>query len=96
MRFVAEGIESLGHLANASRAGVFVLASELPRTGAAVAVQFRSPTGTLVDLRAEVRWTTQGITGSSAVAGFGVQLHEPSPEYREFMLWALAQVKDPE
>jgi hypothetical protein len=94
VRFVADGVEGLGQLADASRAGLFVRSSELPRTGSAVAVQFRSPTGVLVDLRGEVRWTTQGLAPAAGSPGFGVQLHEPSREYREFVLWAVGQAKD--
>lgn len=94
MRFVAAGVEGLGQLADASRAGLFVRSGELPRTGSAVAVQFRSPTGVLVDLRGEVRWTTQGLAPAAGAPGFGVQLHEPSREYREFVLWAVGQVKE--
>jgi hypothetical protein len=48
----------------------------------------------LVDLRGEVRWTTQGLAPAAGSPGFGVQLHEPSREYREFVLWAVGQAKD--
>lgn len=88
VRFMADGDESVGHLKNVSRAGIFVRASELPRPGAAVALQFRAPSGVLVDLRGEVRWNTHGLT-AVASAGFGVAIQEPGREYIEFFLWAL-------
>ncbi len=94
VRFIAHGVEGLGQLADASRAGLFVRSNELPRTGAPIAVQFRSPTGVLVDLRGAVRWTTQGLASANGSAGFGVQLQEPSREYREFVLWATGQLKE--
>jgi len=85
---------AFGSARDASRAGLFVRSNELPRTGSPIAVQFRSPIGVLVDLRGEVRWTTQGLAAVAGAPGFGVQLHEPSREYREFVLWAVGQVKD--
>jgi hypothetical protein len=94
VRFVAEGVEALGHLKNVSRAGLFVRTSDLPRPEAVVALQFRSPTGSLVDLRGEVRWTTAELTNRELEPGFGVLLHEPPREYREFFLWAIAQGKE--
>jgi hypothetical protein len=94
VRFVAEGVEALGHLQNVSRAGLFVRATDLPRPGVVVAMQFRSPVGSLVDLRGEVRWTTAGHQARELEPGFGVLLQEPPREYREFFLWALAQGKE--
>ncbi|MFQ5698111.1 MAG: PilZ domain-containing protein [Myxococcota bacterium] len=95
VRFMADGAESVGYLKNVSRAGIFIRAQDLPRPGAAVALQFRSPSGVLVDLRGEVRWNTHGLT-AVASAGFGVAIQEPSREYVEFFLWALERSKDEE
>jgi len=91
VRFIADGAEGVGHLKNVSRAGVFVCARELPRAGAPVALQFESPAGDSVNLRGEVRWTTQGAAASGVPTGFGVLLHEPPREYRAFFLWAADQ-----
>ena len=96
LRFLSEGIEGTGVLENVSRAGAFVRTSELPRPGAVVVLQFRSPGGVLVDLRGEVRWTTQGLAGEHVEPGFGVVLQEPSLEFRAFFRWVLDQAADPE
>jgi hypothetical protein len=90
---MAEGAEAVGQLKNVSRAGVFVSASELPRPGAPVALQFESPSGESVNLRGEVRWVSQGAPESRVPTGFGVLLREPPREYRSFFLWALDQVE---
>lgn len=90
---MAEGAESIGQLKNVSRAGVFVSASDLPRAGAPVALQFESPVGEAVNLRGEVRWISQGVPDSHVPTGFGVLLREPPREYRAFFLWALDQAE---
>ena len=60
--------------------------------GSAVVVQFESPAGAaLVNVRGEVRWTTRGLERPEVPTGFGVLLHEPPMEYREFFLWAMAR-----
>ena len=87
-------MEALGHLQNVSRAGMFVRTADLPRAGTVVAIQFRSPVGSLVDLRGEVRWTTAEHPARELEPGFGVVLREPPREYREFFLWAIAQGKE--
>ncbi len=92
MRFVAEGCEATGLLKSASRGGLFIEANELPHLGSAVVVQFESPVGAaLVNVRGEVRWTTRGLESPEVPTGFGVLLHEPPREYREFFLWAMAR-----
>lgn len=95
VHFMAEGCETTGMLKSASRGGVFVAASELPHAGSPVVVQFESPTGTLVSVRGEVRWTTRGRERPDVPAGFGVLLHEPPSEYREFFLWAMERGEKP-
>jgi len=89
----------VGQLLNVSRAGLFVQASELPRLGSVVAIQFKSPLGPLVDARGDVRWTTR-LPGSTAaesgIEGFGVAIQEPGREFRDFMTWAQEQVPDPD
>ena len=88
---MAEGAEGVGHLKNVSRAGMFVRSSDLPRPESAIAIQFEAPeTGASINLRGEVRWTTDGH-GISAGPGFGVQLHEPSREFVDFLRWAIEQ-----
>jgi hypothetical protein len=96
LRFFCEGTESVGHLRNISRAGLFVQTSEIPRAGAIVGIQFQPPIGDLVDLRGEVRWTTQGLAKPDLAPGFGVSILEPPREYRDFFRWAYAQVKEEE
>ncbi len=95
IRYLAEGREASGHLKNVSRAGLFVRAPDLPRPGAVVALQFRSPTGALVDVRGEVRWTTAGLDSLDVRPGFGVLLHEPPRQFVEFYRWVIGQL-DPE
>ena len=94
LRYLSEGVEGVGVLENVSRAGAFVRTSELPRPGAVVVLQFRSPSGALVDLRGEVRWTTRGLADPDVASGFGVLIQEPPHEYRAFFLWALEQAKE--
>jgi hypothetical protein len=94
VRFFCEGTEAVGLLRNVSRAGLFVQTSEIPRAGGVVAIQFQPPVGDLVDLRGEVRWSTQGLAKPGLAPGFGVSIHEPPREYRDFFMWAFAQVKE--
>jgi hypothetical protein len=91
VRYVAEGMEAVGHLQDVSRSGVNIRASDLPRQGAIVALQFESPTGGLVDVRGEVRWSAAPRSREERPDRFGVRLHEPPREFREFVAWALAQ-----
>jgi hypothetical protein len=94
VRYMAEGREAIGHLKNVSRAGIFVRARELPAPGAAVSLQFRSPSGELVDARGEVCWTTDGLLDGDVPPGFGIRLHEPPRQYWEFLRWVLTQVDE--
>jgi hypothetical protein len=94
VRFKADGSEAVGHLENLTRTGVFVRTDDLPRDGAAVALQFHSPSGILIDLRGEVRWNSEGLSHLLSVRGFGVLLHEPPPEYLEFFDWAFRESAD--
>jgi hypothetical protein len=93
VRYIAEGCESVGQLKNVSRAGAFVCATELPRAGATVTLHFESPSGEAVNLRGEVRWSSQGAPDSSIPTGFGILLREPPREYRDFFLWILDQAE---
>jgi hypothetical protein len=93
VRYLAEGCEGIGHLRNVSRAGVFIHAEELPPAGTVVALQFRSPSGALVDVRGLVRWGTDGPGELDGSPGFGVMLNEPAREYLEFVRWALEQAE---
>jgi hypothetical protein len=94
VRFTADGSESVGQLENLTRTGIFIRSDDLPRPGAAVALQFHAPGGALVDLRGEVRWNTDGLAGLHPASGFGVLLHEPPPEYLAFFDWAFKQSGD--
>jgi hypothetical protein len=89
VRYLAEGCEGVGHLKNVSRAGVFIHAEELPPAGAVVALQFRCPSGVLVDVRGLVRWGTESPDELDGSPGFGVMLHEPARDYLEFVRWAV-------
>ena len=89
---MTEGAEGIGHLKNVSRAGMFVRSNDLPRPEASIAIQFDAPeTGVSINLRGEVRWTTDGHGGIAAGPGFGVQLHEPPREFNDFFRWAVEQ-----
>ena len=83
-------MEAVGQLVNVSRSGLSVRASELPRAGAIIALQFESPVGKLVDVRGEVRWNARA-SSTAPRDGFGVRLHEPPRAYREFVAWALSR-----
>ncbi len=91
VRYVAEGEEAIGDLESVSRVGVFVRAPELPRAGSVIVVQFDPPEGARVDVRGEVRWSTQGVANAATPTGFGVMLHEPPKEFLEFYHWVLAR-----
>jgi hypothetical protein len=94
IRFMSEGSEGVGHLKNVSRAGMCVRSADLPRPGVPIALQFEVPTtGTLVNLRGEVRWSSDRLGADTSQSGFGVLLHEPPPEFREFLRWALEQLE---
>ncbi len=91
---MAEGTEGLGHLKNVSRSGMCVRSVDIPRPGVAIALQFELPTtGALVDLRGEVRWSSDRLSTVGLQSGFGVLLHEPPPQFREFLRWAIEQLE---
>jgi hypothetical protein len=96
VRFASENLEATGQLANVSRAGLFVSAADLPRPGALATLQFRFAGERIVDVRGEVRWTTQRRT-ALAGPGFGVSLHEPGRIFFDFVSWleALGTVCEP-
>jgi PilZ domain-containing protein len=93
VRFMAEGAEGLGHLKNVSRAGMFVRSNDLPRPECTITIQFDNPTGGTVNLRGEVRWTTDGQGAVDRSPGFGVQILEPPREFAEFFRWAVEQLE---
>lgn len=91
---MAEGTEGLGHLKNVSRSGICVRSSDLPRPGVAIALQFELPTtGDLVDLRGDVRWSSDRLGSAGTQSAFGVNLHEPPPQFRLFLRWAIEQAE---
>lgn len=96
VRYVAEGAEGTGKLADVSRSGLHVRAVAPPRPGAIIALQFESPTGKLVDVRGQVRWISQAPGETGAPRSFGVRLHEPPREFRDFVSWALSLGEEPE
>jgi hypothetical protein len=93
VRYLAEGREAIGHLKNVSKAGVFIRGQDLPSPGSPVALQFRSPSGILVDLRGQVRWNTEGLLNTDVPSGFGVRVYEPPREYRDFFQWVLGEAE---
>ena len=91
---MAEGAEGLGHLKNVSRSGICVRSDDLPRPGVAIALQFELPTtGALVDLRGEVRWSSDQLGPAGFQSGFGVHVHGPPPQFRLFLRWAIEQAE---
>ena len=91
---MAEGSEGVGHLKNVSRSGMCVRSADLPRPGVTIALQFEAPTtGALVNLRGEVRWSSDRLGADTSQSGFGVLLHETPPEFREFFRWAIEQLE---
>jgi len=92
IRFMAEGAEGVGHLKNVSRAGMFVRSNDLPRPESPITLQFDMPhSGTTINLRGEVRWSSDGQGSVDPAPGFGVQLLEPPREFQEFFRWAVEQ-----
>ena len=91
---MSEGSEGVGHLKNVSRAGLFVRSNDLPRPESTISLQFETPgTGSSINLRGEVRWSSERLGADSSQSGFGVLLHEPPPEFREFFRWAIEQLE---
>lgn len=94
---MAEGAEGVGQLKNVSRGGLFVRSNDLPRPEAGVSLQLENPaTGTSLNLRGEVRWTTDGSGSADPSPGFGVQIHEASREFADFFRWAVEQLEKSE
>ena len=94
---MTEGTEGVGHVKNVSRAGLFVRSNDLPRPGATIALQFDAPTsGSSINLRGEVRWTTDSLSSGDPAPGFGVQIHEPPRDFAEFVRWAIEQAEKSE
>jgi len=94
---MAEGAEGVGHLKNVSRAGLLVRSSDLPRPECAISLAFENPaSGESINLRGEVRWTTDGLGSPDPAPAFGVQLHEPPREFVDFFRWAVEQLEKPE
>jgi hypothetical protein len=97
VRFMAEGAEGVGHLKNVSRAGLFVRSNDLPRPEAAITLALEVPgAGGSINLRGEVRWTTDGSGSRDPAPGFGVQIYEPTREFTDFFRWAQEQLEKPE
>ena len=94
---MAEGAEGVGSLKNVSRAGLFVRSNDLPRPEAAITLQLEVPgSGAAINLRGEVRWTTDGSGSRDPAPGFGVQIHEPTREFTDFFRWAVEQLEKPD
>lgn len=89
VRFVAEGSEATGVLLDVSRQGVYIRASQIPRPGSVIAVQFEDPDRGLIDARGEVRWNVS--PNGDQPSGFGVIVHEPSRRFRAFVDGALSE-----
>ena len=64
--------------------------------GSIVAFQFEAPSGGLVDVRGEVRWSMEDPTAPAGQSGFGVMVHEAPISFREFFLWAQNQAEKQE
>ena len=79
-------------LRDVSRQGVYIRASQIPRAGAVIAVQFEGGDGRLIDARGQVRWNVSPQGGKPS--GFGVIVHEPSQRFRDFVEWALSQTSE--
>jgi len=91
---MSEGTEGVGHLKNVSRSGMCVRSADLPRPGVTIALQFEAPTtGAPVNLRGEVRWSSDRLGADTSQSGFGVLLHEPPTQFREFFRWAIEQLE---
>jgi hypothetical protein len=94
VRFMAEGVEGVGHLKNVSRAGLLVRSNDLPRPECPISLAFEHPeSGESINLRGEVRWTTDGQGSADPTPAFGVQLHEPSRSFSDFFRWAVEQLE---
>ena len=92
---MAEGTEGVGHLKNVSRAGICVRSADLPRPGVAIALQFELPTtGALVNLRGEVRWSSDRLGSVGTQSGLRRDPARAAAAVPEFFLrWAIEQVE---
>ena len=82
--FESASIRSRGHIKNVTKAGVFVRCEELPKQGEQVRVVFHDRNGSKVEIRGEVRWTTDQLSRAADKAGFGMVIDVPSAEFLEF------------
>jgi hypothetical protein len=82
--FEAGRIRSRGHIKNVTKVGLFVRCEELPTTGEKVRVVFHDRNGCKVEVRGEVRWTTEQLRERTPKPGFGVHIDTPSPEFLDF------------
>ena len=81
--FESASIRSRGHIKNVTKNGLFVRADQLPQPNERVRVVFHDRNGSKVEVRGEVRWTTDQMPKASK-AGFGMVIESPTPEFLEF------------
>lgn len=83
--FEAGALRGKGHIKNVSKEGLFLRTSVLPSVGDDVRVIFHDRTGTKIEARGTVRWTTAQLSGDEkAKPGFGVHIPRGNEDFDEF------------
>ena len=83
--FEAGQLRGKGHIKNVSKEGLFLRTSMLPSVGDDVRVIFHDRTGSKIEVRGTVRWTTQQLPkADKAKPGFGVHIPRGNEAFDEF------------
>jgi Tfp pilus assembly protein PilZ len=83
--FEAGNLRGKGHIKNVSKKGLFLRTAVLPPVGSDVRVIFPDRTGTKIEVRGKVRWTTAQLPATEkAKPGFGVQIVRDNQAFNEF------------
>ncbi len=83
--FEAGQLRGKGHIKNVSKEGLFLRTNVLPAVGDDVRVIFHDRTGSKIEVRGTVRWTTQQLPiAEQAKPGFGLHIPRGNEDFDEF------------
>ncbi|HXJ36447.1 MAG TPA: PilZ domain-containing protein [Candidatus Eisenbacteria bacterium] len=83
--FEAGQVRGKGHIKNVSKEGLFLRTSVLPNVGDEVRVIFPDRTGSKIEARGTVRWTTLQLpVEQQAKPGFGVHVPRGNEAFDDF------------
>ena len=83
--FEAGKLRGKGHIKNVSKEGLFLRTSVLPALGDDVRVIFHDRTGSKIEVRGTVRWTTKQLPREEqAKPGFGLHIPRGNEDFDEF------------